>query len=72
MTTEVPLAACPSCKGPVAKGAEHRPFCSDRCRLVDLGRWMNEDFVVTRPLREDDLPEDFDPEAPPEEESTDP
>ncbi|MHC4924976.1 MAG: DNA gyrase inhibitor YacG, partial [Planctomycetota bacterium] len=54
MTTEVPLAACPSCKGPVEKGAEHRPFCSDRCRLVDLGRWMNEDFVVSRPLREDD------------------
>lgn len=57
MAGEVPLARCPSCRGAVPAGGRHRPFCSDRCRLVDLGRWFREDFVVSRPLREDDLPE---------------
>ena len=23
-----------------------RPFCSDRCRLADLGRWLSEDYRV--------------------------
>ena len=25
------------------------PFCSDRCRNVDLGRWLHEDYVVSTP-----------------------
>ena len=48
---------CLTCKGPVAPDAKHRPFCSDRCRLADLGRWFREDYVVSRPLRPDDRPE---------------
>lgn len=24
----------------------HRPFCSERCKLIDLGRWFNEEYVV--------------------------
>jgi endogenous inhibitor of DNA gyrase (YacG/DUF329 family) len=31
---------CPTCGAPVARRAERRPFCSERCRLVDLGRWF--------------------------------
>ena len=50
-------ARCPTCKGPVAPGAKHRPFCCDRCRLADLGRWFRGDYVVSRPLRPDDRPE---------------
>jgi endogenous inhibitor of DNA gyrase (YacG/DUF329 family) len=23
-----------------------RPFCSERCRLIDLGKWSSEEFVV--------------------------
>ena len=53
-------AACPACKGPLPSPAPHRPFCSDRCRRADLGRWMRGDYVVSRPLRPG--------EAPPEEE----
>ena len=26
------------------------PLCSDRCRLVDLGRWFDEDYVISKPL----------------------
>jgi len=35
---------CPTCKRPVEWSPEsvHRPFCSERCRLVDLGAWFTE------------------------------
>ena len=31
---------CPICRGEVSwEGNPHRPFCSERCRLIDLGAW---------------------------------
>ena len=48
---------CPVCgKGPLAAGAR---FCSDRCRQVDLGRWLTGAYAI--PVEEE--PEDD--EAPP-------
>ncbi|HSK04322.1 MAG TPA: DNA gyrase inhibitor YacG [Kofleriaceae bacterium] len=42
--------ACPTCKGPVQKGAPGLeklfPFCSERCHLVDLGRWLGEEYRI--------------------------
>lgn len=38
------LRKCPIC-GKLATD-EHRPFCSKRCREVDLGRWFGEDYKV--------------------------
>ena len=29
------------------------PFCSDRCKMVDLGRWLGEDYKISEPLRPD-------------------
>lgn len=37
---------CPTCKSPVPLGTEFFPFCSDRCRLIDLGRWADEDYRI--------------------------
>lgn len=37
---------CPTCKSPVALGAEFFPFCSGRCRLIDLGRWADERYRI--------------------------
>ncbi len=37
-------AACPVCGKPAE--AAHRPFCSDRCRKVDLNRWLSEAYRV--------------------------
>lgn len=39
---------CPTCKTPVEWTAEntHRPFCSDRCRLIDLGEWASENHRI--------------------------
>ncbi|MCA3387673.1 MAG: DNA gyrase inhibitor YacG [Roseomonas sp.] len=35
---------CPICGR--APAPEQRPFCSDRCRQVDLGRWMTEAYAI--------------------------
>ena len=36
---------CPNCRirFPWRPDNPHRPFCSERCKLMDLGAWMNED-----------------------------
>ncbi len=50
---------CPTCKTPVEWIEEnrYRPFCSDRCRLIDLGAWASEDYRIPsqQPVSEDDL-----------------
>lgn len=60
------VVACPTC------GREARffdepvgPFCSARCKLADLGRWLAEDYVISEPLRPDHFAEyeDIDPDA---------
>lgn len=40
--------ACPTCKKTVLWNDEfpHRPFCSDRCRLIDLGEWASESHRI--------------------------
>jgi endogenous inhibitor of DNA gyrase (YacG/DUF329 family) len=46
---------CPSCKrefDPAASAA--KPFCSERCRLVDLGRWLGEGYSLPLPSQADD------------------
>ena len=42
---------CPICRKPV-DSATHSdfPFCSERCRLLDLGNWASEKYVVSEPL----------------------
>ncbi|WP_224360746.1 DNA gyrase inhibitor YacG [Hyalangium versicolor] len=59
----MPLPMCPICQKPVAPRAENvsYPFCSRRCRAVDLGRWLGEEYRVPEPQgdeREDELPSD--------------
>ncbi len=33
--------------------SEFGPFCSKRCRLVDLGKWFNGEMAISEPLRGD-------------------
>jgi hypothetical protein len=46
-------AACPQCGKPVEWNPENRfrPFCSERCKLIDLGAWASEAYRV--PIAED-------------------
>ena len=41
---------CPSCRTVVLRGVEHFPFCSDRCRLIDLGKWASNGYVISTPV----------------------
>ncbi len=49
---------CPICKRPTdsEKDAEF-PFCSERCRLLDLGAWSSEKYLVSDPIfDEEEIP----------------
>jgi endogenous inhibitor of DNA gyrase (YacG/DUF329 family) len=51
---------CPTCKKTLPLSGDpnpHRPFCSDRCRLVDLGAWLDGVHRIATPLSEDDSDE---------------
>jgi len=43
-----PFSLCPICNRPAAPRPENRsyPFCSDRCRLVDLSKWLGEEYRI--------------------------
>ena len=41
---------CPICRKEVAITDEFMPFCSDRCRLIDLGNWASEKYVISTPV----------------------
>ena len=52
--------ACPTCGAATLFSPENRwrPFCSERCRLIDLGAWATESYRI--PAKEDES-EDPDP-----------
>jgi len=43
---------CPSCKKLVKRKDPDFPFCSERCRLIDLGKWASGQYVISSPLRD--------------------
>ena len=52
------VVTCPTCGGESLydSGNPHRPFCSQRCRDIDLGNWANEDFrMQAQPEADTDL-----------------
>ncbi len=41
------LVKCPNCGKPTEwKDNPTRPFCSERCKLIDFGAWANEEYAV--------------------------
>lgn len=53
---------CPICGRAVAMDDEFMPFCSDRCRMVDLGNWATEKYVISTPVSPVDEMEEDDEE----------
>ena len=46
---------CPHCKKETLyKGNPWRPFCSDRCKQIDLGKWATENHVISSPFYSED------------------
>jgi endogenous inhibitor of DNA gyrase (YacG/DUF329 family) len=41
---------CPICRKPVPSGDAYVPFCSERCKIIDLGNWASEKYVISTPV----------------------
>ncbi|MCO5166512.1 MAG: DNA gyrase inhibitor YacG [Planctomycetes bacterium] len=48
---------CPTCDARVPTDAAAFPFCSRRCRLLDLEKWVSGQYVVSRPMDARDVEE---------------
>jgi len=46
------IVNCPTCKNKVewSEQSPHRPFCSKRCQLIDLGEWSFENNKISTPI----------------------
>ena len=45
---------CPICKKEVKLEDPYMPFCSERCKLIDLGNWASEKYVIPVPIEPED------------------
>ncbi len=56
---------CPTCSGPVTwnEAFPLRPFCSERCKMIDLGAWATESYRIPVAEDKDDLRDDKDADA---------
>jgi hypothetical protein len=50
---------CPICRTIVLKTNEDFPFCSDRCRTIDLGKWASGGYVISTKINDPELLEDI-------------
>ena len=41
---------CPTCRAIVLPKDEDFPFCNDRCRRIDLGKWASGDYRISSPI----------------------
>lgn len=64
MTEQPPIVSCPNCHKPVSwtASSRYRPFCSERCKLADLGDWLDEKHRIG----DDDQAQDFLPPQSPD------
>jgi endogenous inhibitor of DNA gyrase (YacG/DUF329 family) len=50
---------CPTCRTLVLRTNENFPFCSDRCRLIDLGKWASGAYVISTRINDPEQLEDI-------------
>lgn len=50
---------CPICKKEVSLDNPNMPFCSDRCRIIDLGNWASEKYVISTPANRNEIEDEF-------------
>ncbi|MDR4507001.1 MAG: DNA gyrase inhibitor YacG [Candidatus Brocadiaceae bacterium] len=50
---------CPICKKELVyrhfKDIPYYPFCGERCKLIDLGSWMDGSYCIEEPMSAEDL-----------------
>jgi len=52
------MTKCPICKKEVSLDDPFFPFCSERCKIIDLGNWASEKYVISSPAMPGDPNED--------------
>jgi uncharacterized protein len=63
MSAEKTALRCPTCRTLVTKDDEYFPFCSDRCRLIDLGKWASGDYRISSPILDPEVLEGLNEES---------
>lgn len=54
-----PRINCPTCRTEISwENNPHRPFCSERCRLIDFGAWTEERYRIPGEKIEDNFIDD--------------
>ncbi len=52
------VSICPACRKAVPTEQKLRPatfpFCNERCKLIDLGKWLTGEYVLPEPISHDD------------------
>ena len=57
------VVVCPICKKETGwEGNPHRPFCSERCKLIDLGVWAKEGYRIEGGEADEERPGEGGPE----------
>jgi endogenous inhibitor of DNA gyrase (YacG/DUF329 family) len=56
----VNLLRCPTCRELVRREDEDFPFCSDRCRKIDLGKWASGVYKISSPVLDPEVLDDLD------------
>ena len=54
------ILRCPICRTVVPIDSPDVPFCSDRCRLIDLGKWASGEYRISLPILDPEVLEDID------------
>jgi len=54
------MVTCPQCNklSEYSPQNAYRPFCSERCKLVDLGQWASENYRIPEAIKPEDLPDE--------------
>ncbi|HZD76221.1 MAG TPA: DNA gyrase inhibitor YacG [Acidobacteriaceae bacterium] len=57
------ILRCPICRTIVPIDDPNVPFCSDRCRVIDLGKWASGAYRISSPILDPEVLEDIDEAA---------
>ena len=57
------ILRCPICRTIVPLDDPNLPFCSDRCRVIDLGKWASGEYRISSPILDPEVLEDIDQAA---------
>ncbi|HUU71574.1 MAG TPA: DNA gyrase inhibitor YacG [Burkholderiales bacterium] len=57
-----PFVHCPQCDKPLTwdTGNPYRPFCSERCKMIDLGQWASESYRIPADVNQSTSSDDTD------------